>query len=88
MNYSDISSLINELRKLLPPIFTRQTASKAMGGLFSPKTLSNLDAAGKGPASKQHIGKKAVYFKEDFLSWLQEKLCTKVPTPKYHNQYW
>lgn len=87
MQYYDIS-FIDELRKELPPIFTRQTASKMIGGIFSPKTLSNLDAAGKGPTSKQHIGKKAVYFKEDFLSWLQERLCIKTPKHKYNNQYW
>lgn len=88
MNYSDISTLIDELRKLLPPIFTRQTASKAMGGLFSPKTLSNIDAAGKGPASKQHIGKKAVYFKEDFLAWLEDKLCVTKPKQRLNNIAW
>lgn len=86
MQYYDIS-FIDELRKELPPIFTRQTASKMIGGIFSPKTLSNLDAAGKGPASKQHIGKKAVYFKEDFLEWLKTKLCVTEHRPRFNNLF-
>jgi len=81
------TSIIEDLRKELPPIFTRQTASRMIGGIFSAKTLSNLDAAGKGPGIKQHIGKKAVYGKEDFLIWLQEKLFSGRNTSQFRNSY-
>lgn len=60
----------DELRKNLPSIFTRETASKMTGGIFSPRTLSNFDAAGNGPANKRRIGKKVVYGKDEFLMWL------------------
>ena len=81
------TSIIEDLRKELPPIFTRQTASKMIGGIFSAKTLSNFDAAGTGPGVKQHIGKKAVYGKEDFLTWLQEKLFSGGNKSQFSNIY-
>lgn len=70
MNFYD-DSFIEDLRKLLPPIFTRETASKMIGGIFSVKTLSNFDSSGRGPSKVFHIGRKRVYYKEDFLRWLQ-----------------
>lgn len=63
-----------ELSRTLPPIFTRETASRMIGGIFSPRTLSNLDAAGKGPSRKLRIGKKVAYAREDFLNWLRGML--------------
>lgn len=70
MNFFD-ADFLDGLRKLLPPIFTRETASKMIGGIFSPRTLSNFDAAGRGPRRKIKIGKRVAYEKEDFLEWLQ-----------------
>jgi len=88
MNFYD-DSFIDDLRKELPPIFTRETASKLTGGIFSPKTLSNFDAAGRGPRRKQHIGKKVAYLKEDFLDWLQGMITIKPNQPKTVNHiYW
>lgn len=65
---------MEDLKNELPPVFTRETASKKLGGLFSPKTLSNLDALHKGPKIKHNVGKKVVYERDDFLSWLGQKL--------------
>lgn len=62
------------LEEALPPVFTRKTASKMTGGLFSPRTLSNLDSAGKGPASKVRVGKNILYEKHDFIGWLQTSM--------------
>lgn len=65
------------LEEALPPVFTRKTASRMTGGLFTPRTLSNLDAAGKGPASKIRVGKNIIYEKLDFIEWLQTSICPK-----------
>lgn len=62
------------LEEALPPVFTRKTASKMTGGLFTPRTLSNLDSAGKGPASKVRVGKNILYEKHDFIDWLQTSM--------------
>ncbi len=59
------------LEKELPAIFSRQTASKGIGGLISAKTLSNLDSLGQGPERKIKIGTKVGYEKESFLKWLR-----------------
>lgn len=60
------------LQRELPPLITREMASRMTGGLFSARTLSNLDARGRGPGRKQRFGKKIVYTKEDFLNWLRQ----------------
>lgn len=69
--YGNDRELLDNLRRTLPPIFSRETASKMIGGIFSPRTLSNFDSAGTGPANKTHIGKKVAYGKEEFLAWLE-----------------
>ena len=69
------------LKDELPPIFTRETAAARIGGLFSARTLSNLDAAGKGPR-KTRIGKKVCYGREDFLMWLRGMVIDSDPTCK------
>ena len=45
------------LRDSLPPVFTRKKASELTGGLFSPRALSNMDSAGRGPSKKVMSGK-------------------------------
>lgn len=62
------------IAKHLPPVFTRQTASLAIGGLISPKTLSNLDALGKGPSIKVRLGTKVGYERESFILWLKNRM--------------
>lgn len=64
---------IMALERELPPVFTRQTASHAIGGLMSPKTFSNLDALGQGPPKVQ-LGSRVGYEKESFIQWLKGRL--------------
>ena len=64
------------LEKSLPPVFTRKTASEAIGGLVSPKTMSNDDALGRGPSGKVRVGNKVGYEKASFLLWLKNKIRT------------
>lgn len=73
MNFYD-DCFLDDLQKLLPPLFTRETASKMTGGIFTPKTLSNFDAAGNGPRRKIRVGKKIVYAKDDFIEWLRNMM--------------
>lgn len=68
------SSFFAVLEKTLPAIFDRETASLALGGVLSPKTLSNADAQGTGPEVRMKLGKKIVYERESFLLWLQTRL--------------
>lgn len=67
-------SFFKTIEETLPPIFTRQTASKVLGGLISSKTLSNLDSKGKGPRKKIKIGSKVGYERADFMQWLKQRM--------------
>jgi len=67
------SQFFKAIEKELPPVFTRQTASQAIGGLMSPKTFSNLDALGQGPP-RVHLGSKVGYERDSFLQWLKCRL--------------
>ncbi len=66
-------TFIKTLEESLPAVFSRQIASKAIGGLISPKTLSNLDSLGEGPP-KIKIGSKVGYEKTSFINWLKQRL--------------
>lgn len=62
------------VEQALPAVFTREVASQAIGGLISPKTMSNEDSLGRGPAGKVRIGSKVGYTREAFIVWLRGKL--------------
>ena len=62
------------LEKELPPVFTRDVASKCMGGLLTPKTMSNADALGTGPSVRVRLGKKIAYERASFMHWLRKRL--------------
>lgn len=62
------------LTQELPPVFSRETASRLMGGILTPKTLSNIDGLGNGPSVKVRLGKKIGYEKHSFIEWLRNKL--------------
>ena len=62
------------LEKELPPVFTRDVASKGMGGLLTPKTMSNADALGTGPSVRVRLGKKIAYERASFMHWLRQRL--------------
>ena len=57
----------DQLRKELPPVFTREFASEKIGRIFSAKSMSNADALGIGPSVKVKIGKKVGYERDSFL---------------------
>jgi len=66
------TDLREKLLSTLPPIFSRQTASKAIGGLLAPRTLANLDSLGQGPERVQ-LGRRVGYERDNFVAWLLER---------------
>jgi len=69
----DISMALDELRQVLPPVFTRTKASELLGGIISAKTLANLGIRKEGPPafrSSRHV----IYQRESFLAWLSHWL--------------
>lgn len=72
----------DQLRKELPPVFTRKFASEKIGRIFSVKSMSNADALGTGPAVKVKIGKKIGYERDSFLQYLRGKMKHNVPHVK------
>lgn len=71
---SNTDAFYKTIEDSLPPIFTRQTASMAIGGLISPKTFANLDSKGQGPPVKRRLGTKVAYERESFVTWLRGRL--------------
>lgn len=66
--------LLHKLRQELPPVFTRQQASKLLGGLYAPGTLANFDSRGDGPPRRVRIGRRIGYERDAFLAWLGERM--------------
>lgn len=56
----------------LPPVIARSHVEKLFGGLFTRKTLANLDAAGKGPDISYSVGKTIMYRRDSLLQWILE----------------
>ena len=73
-----ISTLIERLRKELPPGFDRKHAISAIPGWISYGGLCNLDAAKNGPP-RVRCGKYCIYERESFLSWLESRLSPVTP---------
>jgi len=61
---------LNDIFKGLPALIPRRKLYQIFG--MNPRTLSNLDAAGKGPP-KTHIGRLVFYEKNSFKSWLEKR---------------
>jgi hypothetical protein len=73
------NELCTYLTGKLPPMFTRQEATKHLGGIFHFRTLRNLDYKGRGPTGKQHLGRnKVIYFRDNFIEWLRDYLENKL----------
>lgn len=72
----DIGSrqFFNAIEQELPPVFTRQTASKSVGGLISAKTFSNLDSLSQGPPVKVQMGSRVGYERDTFMQWLKARI--------------
>lgn len=68
------TNLLLQIRQSLPPCFTRQYASKALGGLVSSKTLANLDSSNAGPPRKVKLGRRIGYERDSFIQWLESRL--------------
>ncbi|MFV0348198.1 MAG: hypothetical protein ACK5JO_06385 [Halodesulfovibrio sp.] len=68
------SAFYKAIEAALPPVFTRKTASQAIGGLISPKTFSNLNALGQGPSVAGKLGSKVAYERDSFMKWLRQRL--------------
>ena len=58
------------------PIVPQKKIAEFTGGLVQKQTLINLCNSGNGPEGKFYIRNKAVWKKEDMLSWLLETLDT------------
>lgn len=63
------------LRQELPPVFTRRTACKVMGGWMSEGTLANRSSAGTGPDCIR-VGRKILYYRENFINWVEGQIQT------------
>lgn len=66
------------LDKWPAPVVCRTDASKATGGLISPKQRANLDCEGAGPPEVLRLGRegrgKVAYPAASFFQWVCEKL--------------
>ena len=51
-------------------IVARQEVSRFTGGLFTPKTMANLDSLGEGPKRKVRYKRKVGYPKKELVTWL------------------
>ena len=76
---------LEQLRKELPPVFTREFASEKIGRIFSAKSMSNADALGTGPSVKVKIGKKVGYERDSCLQGRRGKMKHDAPHVKKEN---
>lgn len=63
-------AFIEALLPHLPPAISREAVEYFLGGMVAPKTLSNADSLGKGPAVAWLVGGKTVYATRALLEWV------------------
>lgn len=56
------------------PFIARDAVKELTGGAINPRTLSNLDSAGKGPEGMFYIGRKVAYPTDTFIAWLVNRV--------------
>ncbi|HML53141.1 MAG TPA: hypothetical protein PKC79_03520 [Solidesulfovibrio magneticus] len=72
-----IDAIIDNLRKDMPPVCSREAIERFTGGLIRRRHLANLDCAGRGPSGKVRLGKRTIgYERHAFLLWLAEHLTS------------
>ncbi len=54
-------------------VVARAQVGMFTGGLYTPRTLANLDSLGKGPAGKLLVGGKVVYPVASLVQWLNSR---------------
>ena len=64
-----VQTLVNKL----PPFIARKEVHRLLGGLIASQTLSNADAAGKGPEGALRVGKSVVYDTESLARWIVKR---------------
>lgn len=65
-----------ELLEKLPPVVTRKQALDAVGNIYSPRTLSNMESRNEGPKAKLRIGRQVAYNRDDFVDFIMSKFET------------
>lgn len=64
-------SIFDELKQYCPRGYaTRDELKKLTGGLICGRTMAILDQHGRGVSNRKVIGRKTVYFIDDFINWL------------------
>ena len=74
LSQGKIARLLRTIEKELPPMVTREKLTEVLGGMISPKTLSNQDSMNDGPAERLRIGQKVAYTKRSVMKYLRERL--------------
>ena len=68
-NTSLEQDIIDNLRKVLPPVFARKDIPRFFGRSIATGTLANLGLKFGPPYVRR--GRNAIYEKESFLTWFQ-----------------
>lgn len=63
-------AFIEHLLPNLPAAIAREAVAHFLGGIVNPKTLSNADAEGRGPAVAWKVGTKIIYDTRSLLEWI------------------
>jgi len=66
--------IVNCVKGGLPPIFPRSSVGELTGGIIHPKTLANLDSAGKGPSKRWRVGQRVFYERDSFIEWFASRV--------------
>lgn len=67
-----------ELLEKLPSVVTRKQALEAVGNIYSPRTLSNIESRNEGPKTKLRIGRQVAYNRDDFVDFIMSRFETHI----------
>ena len=68
---------LKHLHQMIPPVFARKDIAfvfkDLFPGVFTKHQFEHYDSRGIGP-KRSKIGRKVVYFRDDFLNWLESNV--------------
>ncbi len=71
---SKVEEVIERLRRVLPPVFTRSEIERLTGGVIKKSSIANIEAAeGKIPGGF-YMRRRRAYQLEPFLEWWAKQI--------------
>jgi len=69
-----LEKMFQKMEEEYPLIIFRSSVAQLTEGGINPRTLANLDSQGLGPDGMFYVGRKAAYFRANYIRWIRSRV--------------